>query len=420
MAEDIKNRITFGGEDPTPTPPPDGGDDNGDEGNDQLDWLTDDFKKSAVAGIEGAADIDDSGNLLDAGGKILKSVEDLKGWSPDGGDDDSGGGDDDDPPGEFVVAGDDGEEDVTYTLNKDGAAVDEDGKVIYTKEQVEEMSNPGLYAQLKQQLGYEVDGEFEDSVDGAADYIRKVGEQISEKRLNDMFDEYPELKRHYEHLSHGGNTTDLYGKGGPIDFEQLNIEKDDVVTQESVVQAYLSEVKGLSDEEIKPILKSLKDEKRLYDKSKVYLDDIKENYQAEQQEIVKEQEKVHEQQVEEYKNTQKEVKQMITGGKVLNYVIPDAEKQEFFEYLYKPIEKNKSQRDLDRNEIPLDKALALEYILYKQFKPTVQVKNKKPLSGKLQTKSSGSRMRGQGGSPRHPDKTKPLGNIKLSDVIPTG
>lgn len=274
-----------------------------------------------------------------------------------------------------------------------------------------------VFEEVTEMLGYEIEGEFEDSTEGLAEYVRTAAEKVAEQRMNSVFEQYPELQRHKEFLEKGGKTQDLYGIQEP-DFDSIQITAEDTVTQEQVASAYLTDVKGLGKEEAQILVNKMKEDGRLHDVSKNYLNEMKTLYEQEKQSVVEQQRQQYEEQLREYEETKGKVEEVINSGKVRNYIIPDAQKKEFFEYLYKPVnEKGQSQREIDRADIPMEDLLALELILFNKFKPRVSTAAKPSLSGRLSSKSSSSRMSNGGGSPAPAKKSKPLGDVNFTDLI---
>src|SRR5688572_23712618 len=69
----------------------------------------------------------------------------------------------------------------------------------------DEPTEESFYESLAKTLGYEVEGEFEESVEGVAKYTKAVAEQIAQEEIKDLFNSYPDVKEYLQFRLNDGD-----------------------------------------------------------------------------------------------------------------------------------------------------------------------------------------------------------------------
>ena len=238
---------------------------------------------------------------------------------------------------------------------------------VEEEEDVVEESSVAL--EIAKTLGIEMDGEYEDSVEGLTNFVKDLTQNTAEEQLETLFQKFPDVQQHLDYVMAGGESREFFQKQGQrVDYKSIEVKEDDLNMQRAVLAQYLQN-RGHDQEFIQDTIDTYEDSGRLFNnatKAKGHLARFQEEEQTKMMETQKEQ---HKQQEEEQKQFWGEVANTIESGNEFAGVrIPDREKSKFFDYISDPVgDGGETQRDLDYQEAGTDIKLAIDYMLYSGF-----------------------------------------------------
>lgn len=301
-------------------PPTEGGDGNPDDGNDGND------------GGDGNPNPDDTGDDGNQGGDL----------NPDTGDGDGGSdGDDGNPP-------------LPDTGNSnDGGDDDSDESII---------------SELQAKLGYEIDQEFDESIEGLTEFTKATAEKMAQEQMQNVFGAFPDVQEYLNYRANGGDPKKYFQTAAPErDFSAMEIKEGDLVTQKQVVGAFLQS-QGFEADEIKETLEDYEDAGILERHAKKALVRLQNTQAAQKKTLLEQQQQQAQQAAQDNERMWSEINGLVQKGTLKGLSIPERDKKRFFSWMASPIDnKGNSQRSIDRSKLDQETLLALEYIVYKGF-----------------------------------------------------
>ena len=155
--------------------------------------------------------------------------------------------------------------------------------------------NSSIVDYYKQELGVDLDEEFEDSLEGSTSYLKKVIEKKQEEARLEGQEELlarPELKALKEHLDAGYGLESFLHQREMYDFKSIDLDKDGEETDKLAENLYRAarQAKGDDPEEIEEAVATAKDNGKIRERGKAglaYLD----KKQEEEFRLIKEKEK---------------------------------------------------------------------------------------------------------------------------------
>jgi hypothetical protein len=120
-------------------------------------------------------------------------------------------------------------------------------------------ADPSVISELDKILGYEVEGDFEDSYQGIASYTQSVAEKIADTKLAEIFQQMPEVQKFMQYRINGGDPQKYFQTSSQASrYAGVEIAEDNTSMQKQVVSA-LMEHQGYNTEEISESLEDLED-----------------------------------------------------------------------------------------------------------------------------------------------------------------
>lgn len=276
-----------------------------------------------------------------------------------------------------------------------------------------------FYQSLTKIIGYEIDGEFDESVEGVAEYTKAVGQRIAEEEIKDLFDSFPDVKEFLQFRLNGGDPAKYFeSKYGDVDYSKYAVDEKDETTQEVIVRKHLA-LQGFSDEEINDTIKDYKETNLLYKTAKKASERLIESQRTRKEAMIikqAEQARIQESQREEMVA---EISDVIDKGKLHNLIIPEKDRKEFRSWLLSPDGKGQTKRQATMAKLSVEQKLELEYLAFKGFDLKELVRREATATNinflKKQAASKTSRLGGTG------KETKPTNNLlkdlKLSELL---
>ena len=187
--------------------------------------------------------LDKDGNAVDKEGAIFKTADELKDATS------STKTDDDDADDTQSIENNVDIDGVIYTINEDGAAVDENGAVKYTKDELAEMaeveeSTPEITVDdLAKETNIVITDdkgnpiEFGNTKEDVVEYVNQVYNQAARtevaKEFDKFFSSYPIMRDVFLHVQANNGSLDGFNK--TVDYSSINIEKDNEAQLKSII-----------------------------------------------------------------------------------------------------------------------------------------------------------------------------------------
>jgi len=339
--------------------------------NETLSELDEDSLKSILSTKNGAS-FDKSGNVIDTDGNIVASFEDYKTELNDGSDGSDGSVNLDDIESIDI----DGTE---YSINENGEAVDDTGKVIKTRDEVvallEELNNEGeggetpLIEDIAKLSGFspvDEDGKplvFEDTPDGMAKrevaIVNQFGAELARQELDTFFENNPDIVEMYNYKKIKGS---LDGFKDRVDYNKITVEADDDNQQtQLIVNAEI--LKGNSKERAEQIAKYLIEDGKGKDEAILALKYLKETQASRDRDAIAAKEAKENEERAAIAAKHEEIAKTVKSGKLNGIVIPEYIKYKrsdgsimnvtrdfIYQYMTKPVKDGKSLYDIDKEK----------------------------------------------------------------------
>lgn len=264
---------------------------------------------------------------------------------------------------------------VKYPLDKDGNALDKDGKVFKTKaelDQLEEGQEEPLVDAIINRAGVKLlddkgqPKKYEDTEDGVVAATIDIGKEFAKGEYQKLLDSDPEFKEFVEYKKTGGTLNDFIQKKTES-WGSFKLDENNETQLTNVIMSDLMAA-GVSEEQAKRTAELYKESKTLKEFGKAAYTRLVDNEKREEAERVKQFQVEQATYVENTKKHWDSVKEIITKGTINNLVIPEADKEAFFDYISKAVDdKGNSKRNVERSKLPLERLLQLDYFQYKGF-----------------------------------------------------
>ena len=226
-----------------------------------------------------------------------------------------------------------------------------------------------VVSEVLTKLGYELDGEYEDTADGLAEMTKDVADKMADSRIDEVLENFPLVKKHLEYVLAGGESNNFMQAYDPrSDYNQIALAEDDSRSQKAILSDYFA-TKGHDKEFIEEMLEDYEDSGKLYGKAEQARQALGKQQAAQKEQIVSNQRQEFESQAQEQQEFWNGVSDTISNSKEFaGLTVPEKEKSKFFKYISTPINKEgQTQRDLDHNEADMETKLGIDYLMYKGF-----------------------------------------------------
>ncbi len=352
---------------------------NLDEQNQEPNQLKEDANAKTLGGFA----FNQSGDLIDKDGKVLKSKADLgSNETPATPETNEEGEENNGAPDLYLNQETGNLEDVygQVIIKKEDVKKDDKGMVVIPKDL--EIPEPPLVVELVHKYGVTPVDEkgnkkvYTDDLQGITEYIEDVNQLALQERLTKFFESNPEVKKFHQHLSTGKKAEDYFkptAKWGEVDLSKA----DDGTKYDVVFDSLIR--RGISKDEAKTIADMYKtggtlgeqaskaqDLHKQLDKQE---DDAREKaYNAKLQAYEENQNKYWKSVEETVKSGKLSIKDAADNSTIKSIAIPQVEREQFFDYLAVMVDENgRSQEMLDRSGESTETKLALAYLRWKKF-----------------------------------------------------
>jgi len=227
-------------------------------------------------------------------------------------------------------------------------------------------------------LGYELEGDYADTVEGLTQMTQDVAQTMAEDQLDNLFEQFPDIQRHLEYVMNGGDSAQFYNMGTRMNsISNANVTEDNVMIQRAVLTEYFR-TKGHDDDFISELLTDYEVGDKLYGKAVKAKEALVKYEQSQQAQTLEQQKAAQLKQKEEAKDFWSDVNTTIQDSREFSgIVVQQRDKKKFFDYVSQPIDKSgNTQRDLDHENADMDVRLAIDYLMFKGFKLEDMIKAK--------------------------------------------
>ena len=150
------------------------------------------------------------------------------------------------------IDGDDDEQEIEVEEQETSDSAADDG-VEATKSE-EDGIEETVITEVLNNLGYELEGDYADTVEGLTQMTQDVAQTMAEDQLDNLFEQFPEIQKHLEYVLNGGESTQFYNMGNRMSsISNAQVTEDNVMMQRAVLTEYFR-VKGHDDEFISELL----------------------------------------------------------------------------------------------------------------------------------------------------------------------
>lgn len=228
--------------------------------------------------------------------------------------------------------------------------------------------NLGIIQELSSTLGYEVEGEFDESIEGIANYTKAVAGKMASQQVGELFEKFPDAYHFIKHLAQGGKKEDFLNASTTPAFLDSDLTKASDDTLKTVIKQSLT-AQGFDEESIEETLEDYEDTGLLKKQGTIAQRFLKKHYEKENTLKEQQRQKEIEVQEQEAQKTANTIREIITKGELGgNFKVPEAEKKAFASWMFGADKDGKTKRDLEREAMSLEEKLALEYLFYRKFK----------------------------------------------------
>ena len=260
------------------------------------------------------------------------------------------------------------------------------------KDDSTEETDATVVSEVLEKLGYDVDAEYSDTADGLAEMTKDVASQMADDRIDEVLENFPLVKEHLQYVLNGGQSQNFMQAHDPnLDYNQIELAKDDTRSQKAVLADYFTE-KGHDREFIKEMLNDYEDSGKLHAKAEQAKQALGKVQNQRKEKLVEQQKEVLTQQHQKQEEFWGEIADTIQNSSEFSGLqVPEREKSKFFEWLATPVNnQGHTQRDVDHAEANMEVKLAIDYLMYKGFnlKDIIKTKAKTQATKSLRDKIS--------------------------------
>lgn len=287
-----------------------------------------------------------------------------------------------------------------------------------------EETEASIISTLKERLGYDVEGEFEDDYDGIAGLTKAMAEKIAEEQFQSVFQSFPDIQEYLNYRVSGGDPDKFFKVAAKeIDFGKLQLSKEDKGMQRKVVENFM-QMQGFEPEEISETIQDYEDAGILLKNSERAVKKLAAHQVKQKETLVQQQQKEAQETAKQTQETWGQIGTIINKGRLRDFTIPESDKKRFYSWMATPVDNNgRSQRLIDREKLDQESILAMEYLMYKGLDisklVSAKVNTKQAASLKAKLKSSkptaSRRMKGNKGGYNKTSNGRP--NIPTLDKL---
>ena len=242
----------------------------------------------------------------------------------------------------------------------------EPAKEEVTEEPTAEVENDSVVSEIISKLGYDIEGEYEDTPEGIVELTKTASEKMAEETLENIFSSHPTVKQHLDFVMAGGDPNKFMSTQGEVTYETLEIKETDVKAQKEVLKSYFK-TRGDEESFIDDMIETYEDKDQLFQKANQAKSALAKAQTQRKQQLLEGQREEAARQKEAAQQTWSTVKDTVSNASDLSGIpISQRDKSKFIDYISKPITRQgHTQRDLDAQKLGLEQQIAMDFFLYK-------------------------------------------------------
>jgi len=241
-----------------------------------------------------------------------------------------------------------------------------------------------LFNKIKQE--YSLDKDYAETIEGLDNILSDISTspKLKEKILEEFYNENPVIKEYADHLSKGYGRDSFEAMLNATDYNSIQLNEDSVDNNKEIYKIALKAQK-INQEDIDDLIQTAEDKGNSYlhkkaESSKEFLsklqaDTINKMALAEKQE----KEKIDKEIEQEWKT----VKSTIDAGSLTEFNISKDDQKKLHDYISKPVKNGRTQRELDRESLSIERQLLIDLLIMNNFK----LPNKKVITSQQQDRS---------------------------------
>lgn len=235
-------------------------------------------------------------------------------------------------------------------------------------EESAEPEEESIISELQSKLGYELEQEFDESIEGLTEFTKATAEKMAQEQMQNVFSAFPDVQEYLNYRANGGDPRKYFQTAAPErDFSAMEVSEGDLVTQKQIVGAFL-ESQGFDSTEIKETLEDYEDAGILERHARKALTRLQDKQAKDKKTLIERQQVEARQRAEENDRMWNEINGLVQTGSLKGITVPERDKKRFFNWMATPVDQQgNSQRSIDRAGLDQETLLALEYIVYKGF-----------------------------------------------------
>ena len=250
--------------------------------------------------------------------------------------------------GEEVEDIDEDEESELEEIEADSKSAADDAVEVQESSEDGEIDNT-VIEEVLGNLGYELEGDYADTVEGLTQMTQDVAQTMAEDQLDNLFEQFPEIQQHLEFVLNGGDSSEFYSQSNRLNtVANVNITENNVNAQQAVLVEYFR-VKGHDDAFIAELLEDYASTDKLFDKSVKAKEALLKYEQAQRSQQMENQKQAQAEQRQEAQNFWSSISDTIQESREFSgIVVQQRDKKKFFDYISQPVDnQGNTQRDLD-------------------------------------------------------------------------
>ena len=226
-----------------------------------------------------------------------------------------------------------------------------------------------VVSEVLSKLGYELEGDYDDTADGLAEMTKDVASQMADTRIDEVLEAFPLVKKHLEYVLSGGQSESFMQAHDPnLDYNQLELSQNDIRSQKAILSDYFTE-KGHDKEFIQEMLGDYEDSGKLHTKAEAARQALGKQQATQKDQMLTQQKETLALQQKDQQKFWNNISDTIQESKeFVGLQVSEKDKSKFFNYLSKPVsQEGHTQRDIDHAEAKVEVKLAIDYLMYKGF-----------------------------------------------------
>lgn len=241
----------------------------------------------------------------------------------------------------------------------------------------ESKEEPTVIQDVIKQLGIEIEGDLEDSVEGIVSLTKQASAQLAKQELDALFSELPDVQKYLQFRLNGGDADKFFTTHyKDDDYSSIELKEDDSILQERIVRQELVN-RGLEKEDIEETIKDLSNSDLLYSQAQRSLKLLARDQKKSQEELFEQQDALAKQAAKEQLEYVAEVKTKIDKASDFKGIrVTETEKKELSQYVTSPVANGLSQFQIDMEQADTDTLLAIASLMRKKFNIEGLISNK--------------------------------------------